>query len=488
MKRIKLYCIVIFAFVAFLFLNYAVSVIYTQNVFALTEQQEDDILLNSGAFDNIEFGLIKASDDFYAFMVMYLDDKAKPAFLQEDSVINYDFFHLKIIDMNADSRSSGSIDLSVFAYEEIIYNATNGNIIGYKRLRDYSTTLKISSNVQGYNIYVETSKDVEYIRIEYLNIWFLFQHKTLKENIPIPLTRLTQIQQQIIYGVVTLIIFIFALSNGWLISRKAKRLEIPPLIISISIFASGLLIMLFIYITRAYLWSQFIYVVGLLIVGTVLGTKLYVKEFEKMHFWVMNISNYQERAIRKHKILTFEYYFVQYEGDTVKAIIKKGFKNSLFRLFGKHVFLYIDNEVSYDRIEFLNYDELAHSKLIPVDYIKMEGKNLMVKTTSPLRMDSRTYGHKLIAVLKLENKLKGVEMTLARLLGESQATDYNRVSCFIEEIMQMLGLEAYMRADSKIDEKILDLAETTQNEVDKYAKKLKDEIAGDEENGEKKKR
>lgn len=492
--------ILIFSFFLFVIsLNYFLCVNYDKNAFALTEEQENKVKFAQDDFD-IEFGVIKVSLDNYAFLVMYKDENNEIRFLKQDSIVPFDYFHLKVLDLQAENfRNNSLVNVKIYGYTNIIYNQTTGFPIGYESMHNYTQNIRMTSIIVGLNIELETTKDIEFIRVEYNSVWFLFMHQSLKENIPINYTLLTMTQRTIVYGVVSIVLFVFWLVGGWLVSRKARKIDLPEIVTYFSLALFGGVVVLFMVILRLYLWSQIVYFTGLSACGFLLGIKLYSKDFEKIMFWKMQINTYNERVTRHFRIFTYQYYYLFRKGENVKAIIQKGFKNSLQRLFGVHTILVIDNRAVFDYVEHLNADRIAMIPFVPVDEInfksdifkiqkkkdkeklKFSGHRLEVTTTSQVQMGSKEYGHRLITIVNTEKKLSAVEQQLNRVLAQDVASEYERMSKMTEELLSYIGMVFWLQSGdvSEIPAEIKKQLGLSEESLEKESLKYYEKIKGE---------
>jgi len=510
MKRKNFFSVVL-VFIIFVSLNYFMSANYFQSAFALSDSQIDEIE-QSAINDkfNVEFGIIKISNDDFAFLIMYLDERGEARFLKQDSVVSYDFFHLKILDLRADEERNETLDISIVGYKRILYNQTTGERIGYEEQKDYSVEVTVDHSIVSLNIELESTKETELIRLEYKDVWFIFRHRTLKEYAPVSYTLINLTQQKIIFGIISLSEFSVFLVFGWLIARKAKKVEISDLVIYTSLVAFGMFLLGFALIVRLYLWSQIVYYSVMPILAVVMGMKLYTKEFPKIIFWSMDIQTNAHTTTRMIKQYSYEYYEVVHAGTVQRCVVLSGLKYSVERFFNRHTYLVVDNQANTTYLQLLNKDKLHQYDYIPIDRIvvrphyedelytfdekgeiqkvelkekkrrKLKSREIRVYTTSQARLDSREFSHRLIHIVNTEKKLKAVEDALSRVLASDVANDYERMSRQTEEVLNYIGLVYWMKGGdvSDIPESIRKEMKLSQDQIDSYAEDYYQKVKG----------
>jgi len=506
----------IIVFILIFVINSYVSNVHFKSAFALTDNEINEIRQKGDKFD-VEFGLIKISSDNYAFLIMYLDEQSEARFLKQSSIVCYDFFHMKILDLEADNRRNKTLYLEVYAYRDIIYNETTGRPIGYSEMRNYSQNVVVDDSIVAFNIELESSKEIEYVKVEYKTemgkVWFIFRHQTLKEYAPVDYTLLNVTQQKILFGIISLTEYITFLVLGWLIAKRAKEVEIPDLVMYISLVLFGGFIFAFALIVRLYIWSQIVYYSVLPFIAVVMGLKLYSREFPKIYFWTMEIETDSHRTTRVIQQYAYRYYEMLDSGTVHRCVVLKGLRYSWERFFGKHTFLIVDNHANSTYLQHLNKDKLHQYDYIPADRIvvrphyydelytfdesgnvvkveqfegkkkkrrKLKSREIRVYTTTQARMDSRDFSHTLIHIVNTEKKLKAVEDALSRVLASDIANDYERMSRQTEEVLNYIGLVYWMKGGdvSDIPESIRKEMKLSQDQIDSYAEDYYQKVKG----------
>lgn len=411
-----------------------------------------------GQYD-VQLGTVKITNTSVLWFGVY-EEGSNLMFLKTNQLVKVEKVQLQFYDtFNESSTSVIEVTIKDYAY----YNTTSNQFVD---LVETKYDVFLSQGFGFVDIEFQATAEERKIIINVLDTRFVLFHKSFEGELPFAedITLAEYQGRLMLFGIISVVVSVVALSLGYIADKKAKDIPIPKQFQSILFVAVGLLVGVGSALTAILgdlFVNEILYFSAIAIATFLIGIFRHETEFKE---WIGITRNYN-RGKEVVNLATVRLY--RHEDNLCFA--KKGFFESIRRLFNNHIIFICDYNHSiivnkYDKGFELEW--VGYRKARVLEWVTVASHKLPSRMVSDLNQRISFYED---AIRELENEFSDAK-------SNYEVEFHRRMAMNFEAHYSKMGVNL-MQLDA-IDDETFELAKKlTGKSVEEIKKEIKKEEA-----------